>query len=90
MKPRRIIFWRHGRTEWNAERRFQGQTDVPLDDLGRKQAAHAAQLLSGLEPDGIVSSDLSRARETAEALAVLTGLSVVTDERLRETYAGQW
>lgn len=90
MTPRRLILWRHGRTAWNAERRFQGQTDVPLDEVGRRQAAHAADLLARLSPGRIVSSDLSRARETAEALAASTGLPVHTDAGLRETYAGEW
>ena len=86
----RIVFWRHGRTAWNAERRFQGQTDVPLDDTGLAQAAAAARALAQLDPAAIVSSDLSRARATADALAALTGVQVRTDEGLRETYAGVW
>jgi probable phosphoglycerate mutase len=87
---RRIIFWRHGRTAWNAERRFQGQTDVPLDATGLTQAARAAKVLARLDPARICSSDLARARATADALAVLTGLHVHEDTGLRETYAGQW
>jgi broad specificity phosphatase PhoE len=90
VKARRIILWRHGRTEWNAEQRFQGQSDIPLDDVGRQQAAQAARLLQRLEPARIISSDLMRARETAEALASLVARQVDTDERLRETYAGSW
>lgn len=90
MIPRRLVLWRHGRTAWNAERRFQGQTDVPLDDMGRRQAAHAAELLATLAPDRIVSSDLARARETAEALGSRVGLEVVTHPGLRETFAGEW
>jgi probable phosphoglycerate mutase len=87
---RRIVFWRHGRTSWNAERRFQGQTDVPLDATGVAQAARAAKALARLDPARICSSDLTRARATAEALAVLTGLAVHEDTGLRETYAGEW
>lgn len=87
---RRIIFWRHGRTQWNAERRFQGQADIALDDVGRSQAAQAAALLAAIRPTRIISSDLLRARDTAQALAALTGLDVVTDVRLRETFAGVW
>ena len=86
----RIVFWRHGRTAWNAERRFQGQTDVPLDDTGVAQAEAAARALARLTPVRIVSSDLSRAHATAEALAALTGLEVLVDPGLRETYAGDW
>lgn len=84
------MLWRHGQTTWNVERRFQGQTDIPLTDAGAAQARRAARLLAGLKPDAIVSSDLSRAAETAGELARLTGLSVMLDEGLRETYAGEW
>ena len=69
MTSRRIILWRHGRTAWNAERRFQGQTDIPLDDTGMAQAARAAKVLARLHPNRIHSSDLSRARATADARA---------------------
>ena len=87
---RRIVLWRHGRTAWNADRRFQGQTDVPLDDVGIAQAAIAARALSELQPSRIISSDLSRAATTAAALADLVGLTVHLDADLRETYAGEW
>ena len=90
MSARRVVLWRHGRTAWNAGSRFQGMTDVPLDDVGVAQAERAARDLATLEPDAIVSSDLDRARMTAQALADLVGLDVVTDEALRETYAGDW
>jgi len=87
---RRVVLWRHGRTAWNAEARFQGTTDVALDEVGVAQADRAARDLATLDPDLIVSSDLERARVTAEALAALTGLVVTTDPGLRETYAGTW
>jgi probable phosphoglycerate mutase len=87
---RRVIFWRHGRTEWNAEQRFQGQTDIPLDETGVAQADRAAKALAQLTPHLIVSSDLQRARRTAEALSALTGIEVRTDADLRETFAGEW
>ena len=90
MSARRLVVWRHGRTEWNAERRFQGQTDIALDDAGREQARQAALLLTGMSPTAIVSSDLIRAQDTAAELAALTGLSVHVDARLRETNAGEW
>lgn len=89
-RERRIVLWRHGRTSWNAERRFQGQTDIALDDEGIAQAERAAGLLVHLQPDRIVSSDLSRALSTAQALASLTELGVTVDPRLRETHAGEW
>lgn len=87
---RRLVLWRHGRTQWNHQRRFQGQSDVELDDTGRLQARAAARELALLPPDRIVSSDLVRARVTAQALADLVGLPVSEDARLRETYAGVW
>ncbi|MEH0844384.1 histidine phosphatase family protein [Micromonospora sp. CPCC 205711] len=86
----RLIVWRHGNTDWNAASRVQGQTDVPLNDLGREQARAAAPLLAALRPDVIVASDLSRAAATADALAELTGLPVRTDPRLRERHFGLW
>jgi len=72
------------------EDRFQGHTDVELDETGRGQAERAARLLAALEPYAIVSSDLSRARDTAEALARVSGAAVREDRRLRETYGGSW
>jgi len=87
---RRLLIWRHGRTEWNATGRMQGQSDVALDETGVRQAHEAAPLLAAENPDAIVSSDLIRARVTAEALAGLLRLPVALDERLRETYFGPW
>ncbi len=84
------MLWRHGQTEWNATRRFQGQSDVPLDATGQAQAERAARLLAALGPDMIVSSDLSRASGTAAPLARLTGLEVILDKDLRERYGGCW
>ncbi|GAA4962177.1 histidine phosphatase family protein [Actinoplanes utahensis] len=86
----RLIVWRHGNTDWNAGSRVQGQTDVPLNELGRRQAVDAAELLVRLRPAAIVASDLSRAADTAAALAALTGLTIRPDERLRERYFGEW
>ncbi len=86
----RLIIWRHGNTDWNAASRVQGQTDAPLNDLGREQARTAAPLLAALRPDAIVASDLSRAADTAAALAALTGLPVRSDARLRERHFGRW
>ncbi|MFF5176094.1 histidine phosphatase family protein [Micromonospora sp. NPDC000089] len=86
----RLIVWRHGNTDWNAAGRVQGQTDVPLNDLGREQAATTAPLLAALRPDVIVASDLRRAADTAAALAQFTGLPVRSDARLRERHFGSW
>jgi probable phosphoglycerate mutase len=86
----RLIVWRHGNTDWNATHRVQGQTDVPLNALGRQQAVDSAELLIKMKPDVLVSSDLHRAADTASALAALTGLSIRYDQRLRERYFGPW
>jgi glucosyl-3-phosphoglycerate phosphatase len=87
---RRVVIWRHGQTEWNVEGRFQGQTDVPLDSVGRDQARRAARLLAALRPHAIIASDLSRASDTAHHLGALTGIPVALDAGLREIFAGSW
>jgi glucosyl-3-phosphoglycerate phosphatase len=85
-----LVLWRHGQTTYNAERRFQGQSDVPLSDLGREQAKASAPYLAAMRPSAIVSSDLSRASETAGFLSRLTGLPVQLDKDLRERGGGSW
>ncbi|HEX2901963.1 MAG TPA: histidine phosphatase family protein [Jatrophihabitans sp.] len=87
---RRIVILRHGRTEWNATRRYQGQEDPPLDEVGRAQAIEAAALVAAMRPSLIVSSDLQRATQTADKLASLAGLPLITDDRLRERHLGHW
>ena len=67
---------RHGQTDWNAERRLQGATDIPLNDVGRGQARDAVAVLAPYEWDAIVSSPLSRAAETADLIAEGLGLGV--------------
>ena len=81
---------RHGQTTWNVEHRFQGQTDIPLDETGVVQAEQAARRLATLRPDALYSSDLSRAQQTAAPLARLTGLPVTLDKDLRERFGGVW
>lgn len=90
MNLKRIVLWRHGRTEWNAQNRWQGQSDIPLDIIGKAQAEAAAEKLARLQPSMIVSSDLMRAAKTAEYLSHVTGVEVVEDKRLRETNGGIW
>ncbi|MEO5994274.1 MAG: histidine phosphatase family protein [Arthrobacter sp.] len=67
---------RHGQTGWNAQRRLQGATDIPLNDVGRGQARDAVAVVSGYKWDAVVSSPLSRAAETAELIAGGLGLAV--------------
>jgi broad specificity phosphatase PhoE len=86
---RTLVLLRHGRTAWNHDRRVQGQTDVELDDVGREQATAAAAVLAKLGPSLLWSSDLLRARVTADALAEATGLSPAYDARLREFHLGE-
>ena len=86
----RLVLWRHGQTQWNVDGRFQGQSDIPLDSVGKEQAERAARLLAALQPAAIYSSDLIRATATAAPLARLTGLPVILDKDLRERYGGLW
>jgi len=90
MRIRRLVMLRHGQTEYNAGSRMQGQLDTDLSDLGREQAAHAAEVLAKRQPLLIVSSDLRRALDTAVALGERAGMPVLVDERLRETHLGDW
>lgn len=86
----RIILWRHGQTPFNAQKRLQGQIDVPLSDLGREQAEMASRVLAKYGVTHIVSSDLSRAKSTGNALAEKIGLTVEQDSRFRERSFGLW
>jgi broad specificity phosphatase PhoE len=79
----RLILIRHGATDWNVEGRYQGQVDIPLNELGREQARQIVHSLNGADLAAIYSSDLARARDTAEALAHAAGLEVRDDPRLR-------
>jgi probable phosphoglycerate mutase len=88
--PIRVVLWRHGQTDWNVENRFQGHSDIPLNRVGEYQVKQAAEVLVGLKPNRIVSSDLIRAQSTAAALAELTNLQVEINSGLRETNGGLW
>ena len=83
-----LLLVRHGETDWNAERRWQGHADVPLNDRGREQARVLAEQLAGESIDAIYSSDLSRARDTAEIVGVRLSVPVVVDAALREIDVG--
>jgi probable phosphoglycerate mutase len=86
-----ILLARHGETNDNLPPlRFQGFTDTPLNDTGRRQARELAEQVVGEGIVSIVSSDLSRARETAEIVGSRIGLEPRFDPRLREGYRGEW
>ncbi|MBX7197421.1 MAG: histidine phosphatase family protein [Sandaracinaceae bacterium] len=90
-----LVMVRHAESIWNAEDRWQGQSDVPLSDKGRDEARTLGGRLARLELDAIVASDLSRARETAEAVVAAQrgeGLpaSLVAHAGLREMDLGAW
>lgn len=86
----RLLLVRHGETDWNADGRLQGQTDRPLSDFGRKQARRLADELAAEGFEAIYSSDLARARETAEIIGARLGLPVELDPDLREKDWGTW
>ncbi|RYD05385.1 hypothetical protein N752_08560 [Desulforamulus aquiferis] len=86
----RIYLVRHGETSWNAGGRFQGHSDIPLTDKGKEQAQYLAERLRKEKIDAFYSSDLLRARETAEILAKPHGLPVQNVKELREINFGQW
>ena len=88
--PLQVVLWRHGQTDWNVENRFQGHSDIPLNKVGEYQVTQAAEVLAGLNPNRIISSDLIRAQSTAAALAKLTNLKVEINPGLRETNGGLW
>ena len=83
----RLLLVRHGQSEWNASRRLQGQADIALSDLGRAQADALAPLVAGFAPDLVITSDLRRARETAERLGYP---DAVPEPGLREISVGAW
>jgi broad specificity phosphatase PhoE len=85
-----ILLARHGESDWNRTRRWQGHADRPLTDLGRRQARELAARLASTELDAVYSSDLKRARETAEIVASGRGLAVHELPALREVDVGSW
>ena len=86
----RIWFVRHGETEWNRTKRYQGHSDIPLNETGRRQAQETAALLANEPLMAVYASDLSRAVETAEAVAQPHGLQVQQNSALRELHFGLW
>jgi len=86
----RLIVVRHGETVYNIEHRFTGQSDIPLSPLGERQELLVGEYLATEQPDVLVSSDLQRARATAQAIARHHGLPVLEDRNLREISLGSW
>lgn len=87
-----VFFVRHAQTQWNAERRFQGQRDIPLDTEGRRQAHTVAAWIARQPFDfrAVYSSDLARARDTALAIGRHFGLTPIVSPALREIETGDW
>jgi probable phosphoglycerate mutase len=79
-----VTLVRHGQTERSAIKAYSGRLDVPLTDIGREQARRTAQQLAGTDIDAVITSPLSRARDTAQAIADATGAPLTVDERLTE------
>ena len=86
----RLILVRHGLTEWNAGGRYQGQSNVALSDTGRKQARFLAERFPVRQLDAIYTSDLDRAKETAECVGKRLGLTVCPEKAFRELSFGDW
>ena len=94
----RVVIIRHGQTQWNADGRFMGQADIPLDEVGERQAEAVARRLAGERPAAIYASDLQRAWHTAQAIqaeiarsaAPEPAPSLIPENRLREMKFGDW
>lgn len=89
MKIKNVFLVRHGETDWNRDKRFQGRTDIPLNELGREQAHFIQPYIEQLKIEHVVSSDLIRAFETAKIAIQDTKLSILKDERFREANIGE-
>lgn len=85
-----LLLVRHGETDWNAARRWQGRDDPPLNDTGRQQAEQLATDIEGEHVDAVYSSDLRRALETAEIVAARLDLPICALAGLREIDVGSW
>ena len=84
----RLLIIRHGETAWNAERRIQGHTDIPLNDTGRQQARALAEALNDSPIHAVYCSDLQRAEETGRIIAASHDARVITTSQLRERHFG--
>ena len=91
-----VLIVRHGETVWGVGRRYAGQVDVPLTELGQRQSRQVARRLAPLKPDVVLSSPLDRCRWTAEAIAASAasrrgpGVEVMIDDRLTDQALGDW
>ena len=85
-----VLLARHGQSDWNAARRWQGHADRPLTEKGRAQASALAERLAHIELDAVCSSDLRRAADTARVVAEAQGLELVQLPELREVDVGSW
>lgn len=89
MRERTLFIFRHGETDWNKAGRFQGNTDIPLNDTGRAQAEALRRFFTLNPVDAFMSSDLSRALETAKIASGELKVPIIVDRRLRETSLGK-
>lgn len=90
MTVKRVIFIRPGETDWNRDLRWQGWVAIPLNDLGKLQAAQLAKFIRNIGLSALYTSDLKRASQTAEILAEKLGFAPVLNEQLRERHIGNW
>ena len=86
----RLLLLRHGQTDWNAAERYQGRTDIELNEIGVRQAQDAARRLSQVSVHAVFASPLGRARRTAEIAVAGRGLPLTLDDGLMETAGGDW
>lgn len=85
-----LVLLRHGETQWNSEGRFQGQTDIPLNEAGIHQAHDAARHWGHTEFDRAIASPLERTHQTAQIMLRNRDIPMTTDKDLMETFGGQW
>ena len=83
-----LMLVRHGETKWNVQRRYQGQSDLPLSKIGQRQAQYIAERLAGQKIDAVYASDLKRAWQTAQTIVEKSGLDIFSEPRLRELKFG--
>ena len=85
-----LYIMRHGKTDWNAMRKLQGRTDIPLNEEGRQMAEHARTEYADIHYDFFFCSPLIRAKETAEIVLKGRNIPIITDDRLKEMSFGSY